>query len=100
MDEDGLLKDQEAEGDKAPWQRAMDKRKPKEAKKKDRKIALENAFEACSINGEVTVIDLEEYMGVTKNTVKNRVKEHGGFEINNGVVTKIGCQKTEIDIDT
>lgn len=101
VDEDGLLKDQESEGDKAPWQRAMEKRKPKEAKKKDRKIALENAFEACSFNGEVTVIDLEEYMGVTKNTIKNRVKEHGGFEINYGIVKKIeGVKKQKNDTDS
>ena len=89
VDTNGLLKDQEAEGDKAPWQRAIEKRKPKEVKKKDRKIALENAFEACSINEEVTVVALEEYMGVTKNTIKNRVKEHGGFEIDYGIVKRI-----------
>jgi len=95
VDDTGILKDQEAEGDKAPWQRAIDKRKPKEKKKKDRKVALENAFESCAFDGEVTVIALEEYMGVTKNTVKNRIKEHGGFEINDGVVTKIGVSKNE-----
>jgi hypothetical protein len=101
VDTDGLLKDQESEGDKAPWQRAIEKRKPKEVKKKDRKIALENAFEACSIDEEVTVIALEEYMGVTKNTIKNRVKEHGGFEINYGIVKKIeGVKKQKNDTDS
>lgn len=88
VDEDGLLKDQEAEGDKAPWQRAMDKRKPKEKKKKDRKVALENAFESCTFDGEITLKNMAEYMGVTEKTVRNRIEEHGGFEIENGKVER------------
>lgn len=88
VDEDGLLKDQEAEGDKAPWQRAMEKRKPKEKKKKDRKIALENAYEACTFDGEITLKNMAEYMGVTEKTVRNRIEEHGGFVIENGKVER------------
>ena len=39
-------------------------------------------------------------MVVTKNTVKNRVKEHGGFEINYGIVKKIeGVKKQKNDTD-
>ena len=35
-------------------------------------------------------------MGLTKNSVKSRVKEHGGYEVNDGVVTKKqGVRKTE-----
>jgi len=86
VDTAGLLKDQEAEGDKAPWQRAMEKRKPKEKKAKDRKIALENAFEGCTFDGEVTLKNMAEYMGVTEKTVRNRIEEHGGFDIENGKV--------------
>ena len=88
VDEAGILKDQEAEGDKAPWQRAMEKRKPKEKKKKDRKIALENAYEACTFDGEITLKNMAEYMGVTEKTVRNRIEEHGGFVIENGKVER------------
>jgi len=88
VDDTGILKDQEAEGDKAPWQRAMDKRKPKEKKKKDRKVALENAFESCTFDGEITLKNMAEYMGVTEKTVRNRIEEHGGFEIENGKVER------------
>jgi RecA-family ATPase len=89
VDTEGILKDQQAEGDKPPWQRAMEKRKPKEKKAKDRKIALENAFEACSFEGEeVTLKSIAEYMGVTEKTVRNRIEEHGGFEIENGKVER------------
>lgn len=95
-DKIGTLKDIQVESEKPAWQRAMDKRKPKEQKSKERKEALETAFEGCSINGQVTVSALEEYMALTKNSVKNRIKEHGGFKIENGIVTRVSeCQKTE-----
>ena len=95
VDTEGILKDQQAEGDKPPWQRAMEKRKPKEKKANDRKKSIEMAYEACSFNGEVTIIALEEYLGVTKNTVKNRLKEHGGFVFENGIVTRKQVSKNE-----
>jgi RecA-family ATPase len=88
VDKDGVLQDQQAEGDKPPWQRAMEKRKPKEKKAKDRKIALENAFEGCTFDGEVTLKNMAEYMGVTEKTVRNRIEEHGGFDIENGKVKR------------
>ncbi|MCK9327622.1 MAG: HTH domain-containing protein, partial [Bacteroidales bacterium] len=88
VDEDGLLKDQESEGDKAPWQRAMEKRKPKAVKAKDRKISLENAIDNSNFGEPVTVQTLAEYMGVTEKTVRNRVKEHGGFAIDNNIIVR------------
>lgn len=97
----GALKDVESEGEKAPWKRAMEKRKPKNTKLKDRRTSLENAFEACGFGEEVTVIELEEYLGLSKNSVKNRIKEHGGFEIDNGVVKRTeGVKKQKVDTDT
>lgn len=101
VDRIGSLQDVDAEGEKAPWQKAIDKRKPKEAKSKERRVALETAFEACGFEGDVTVIALEEYMGLSKNSVKNRVKEHGGFEIVDGVIKrKQSVKKQEFDTDT
>ena len=37
-------------------------------------------------NGNVTIQDLAEAMGVTEKTVRNRIKEHGGFWIDEGNV--------------
>ena len=62
----------------------MQKRKPKEAKAKERKDSIALAFEACGIDGKVTVSALAEYMGVTDKTVRNRLKENGGFWIDEG----------------
>jgi RecA-family ATPase len=101
VDDVGSLKDVETEGEKPPWKKAMERRKPKEKKEKDRIVSLENAYEACGIEGEVSVIALEEYLGLSKNSVKNRIKKHGGFEIENGVVIKKqGVKKQKIDTDT
>ena len=89
VDEDDILKDVEPEGEKAPWKKAMDKRKPKEANAKDRKLSLEVAIEACGMGGEITVHDLTEYLGTSEKTVRRRVKEHGGFTIFDGVVSRV-----------
>jgi RecA-family ATPase len=101
VDKVGSLRDVASEGELPPWKRAISKRKPKESKVKDRRVSLETAFEACSFNGEVTVQSLEEYMGLSKNSVKNRVKEHGGFEVNDGIILKKkGVKKQKFDTDT
>jgi RecA-family ATPase len=84
----GSLKDVESEGEKPPWKKAMDKRKPKEAKAKDRKRSVENAFEAAGFDGEVTLKNMAEYMGVTTKTARNRIEEHGLYEIYSGKVTR------------
>ena len=91
----------DAEGEQAPWQRAIAKRKPKEVKQKERKESIETAFDVCEIEGEVTVVALEEYLGISKNSVKNRLKEHGGFDVNNGIVTKKqGVKKQKNNVDS
>jgi len=84
----GNLKDVEAEGEAPPWKKAMESRKPKEAKANDRKRAVEVAFEACGIEGGVTLQAMAEYMDVTSKTTRNRIEEHGSFEINSGKVKR------------
>ena len=88
MDESGALQDIKIEDEKPGWKRAMDKRKSPAQKKKERKESIELAFEACGISEKVTVDDLAEYMAVTEKTVRNRLKEHGGFVIEGGEVRK------------
>ena len=82
------MADIDPEGDTTDWQRAMQKRKPKEVKAKERKDSIALAFEACGIEGKVTISALAEYMGVTEKTARNRLKEHGGFWIDDGEVGK------------
>lgn len=89
IDESGALGDIQPDAEKPAWQRAMASRKPKEQKAQDRKKAIEAAYEACGINEKVTVKDMAEYLGVSEKTVRNRLKEHGGFEIEVSEVRKI-----------
>ncbi|MEG1523972.1 MAG: AAA family ATPase [Clostridia bacterium] len=87
LDGSGALKDAKTDGSSS-WQTAMGRRKPKETKQKDRKESVETAFEACNIDVGVTVQSLSEYMSVSEKTVRNRLKEHGGFWIDEGNVGK------------
>lgn len=88
VDNVGVLKDIQPEGEQAPWQKNFSKKKSPEERKKEKTEALEMAYEACSIDEEVTVKSLAEYMGVAEKTVRNRIKEHGGFWIDEGIVGK------------
>lgn len=84
----GILKDIEAESEKAPWQKNFTKKKSDKERKDERKESLETAFDACMIEGKVTLTGMAEYMGVTEKTVRNRIKEHGGFWIDDNEVGK------------
>lgn len=88
IDDVGVLEDIQPDVEKPSWKRAMDKRKPKEQKAKERKESINTAFEACGINEKVTIQDLAEYLGVSEKTVRNRLKEHGGYVIEGSEVKK------------
>ncbi|WP_353853103.1 AAA family ATPase [Dehalobacter restrictus] len=88
VDDVGSLNDVDADGEGPSWKRAIKKRKPKESKARERKQAVEVAFEACSIDGPVTIESMAEYMGVTEKTVRNRIKEHGDYIIEENAVWK------------
>lgn len=88
VDDVGVLGDIQPDADKPSWQRAIEKRKPKEQKEKERKESIMTAYETCTIDGTVTVQDLAGYLGVSERTVRNRLKEHGGFIVEDGKVRK------------
>ena len=85
VDDTGILKDIEPEGNLPPWKNAMTKRKDPEEKKAERAEAFDTAFEALD-DGEnpVTVDEVAEYLGIDKRTVWRRIKEHGGYETEKG----------------
>lgn len=88
LDEIGSLKDLDADGEGAPWKKNLGRKKSKEDLKKERKNSLETAYEACGVEDIITVKMLAEYMGKSEDTVRNYVKEHGGYWIDNGEVGK------------
>lgn len=82
VDTVGTLGDVEPEGDRAPWQKAMDKRKKPEVRKEERHNEVEIAFASLEIEGkQVTVDDLAEQLGVAKRTAWRRIKDHGGLKV-------------------
>ena len=84
----GVLSDIQPEAEKPAWQKAAERRKSPEQKKKERKQSVQSAFEACGIDDEITVQAMAEYMGISEKTVRNRIKEHGGFCVEEGKVRK------------
>ena len=88
IDDVGSLKDIQPDVEKPSWKRAIDKRRSPDQKKKERKQAVESAFDACSIEEDVTVQAMAEYMCVSGKTVRNRLNEHGGFTVEEGKVRK------------
>lgn len=86
VDDTGILKDIEPDSEQPAWKKNFQKKKSPADKKKEQNESLETAYGACSIDGNVTLDSLSEFMGVTPKTVRNRIKNHGGFWITDGEV--------------
>lgn len=72
------------------WRRAMNGRKSKEQKLKERKHRLEAAVDMLLAKGETpTIKALSDYLGVHANTIRNSVDEHEGLIRENGVVRRV-----------
>jgi hypothetical protein len=91
VDKVGILRDMEAEIDKTSWQKNFKKKKSQDDLKKERLESLETQFaslKSFADDGVVTLKSLAESMGITEKTARNRIKEHGGFWIDDGTVGK------------
>jgi len=82
VDDIGSLKDVEPDGEKPPWQRAMEKRKDPAIKRVEQHNETEIAFASLEMDGkQITVEDLANEMGVAKRTAWRRIKDHGGLSV-------------------
>lgn len=88
IDNIGVLKDIAVDDGMPTWKKNFAKKKTDAERKTERKNSLETAFEACGIDDKVTVKAMAEYMGVSEKTVRRRLKEHGGFWIDEGQIGK------------
>ena len=79
----GLLEDLQPDSDfKTLGSRGAAKRWGDKGKvTKEKKAELDTAFEACMMDGEVTVYALAEYMDLKPRTIKTRLKDDGRFWI-------------------
>lgn len=91
VDEVGVLADVDPEGMIQPvWSKNISKKKTPEERKKERQDKLESAYFALDTGEEIKIKDIAEYLQVTEKTIRNRIKEHGGFWIEEGIVGKKG----------
>lgn len=89
VDEVGVLADVDPEGMIRPvWSKNISKKKTPEERKKERQDELESAYFALDTGEEIKIKDIAEYLQVTEKTIRNRIKEHGGFWIEEGIVGK------------
>lgn len=95
MDEIGVLKDLEADGEAPPWQRASGKaKKNAEQKAAGKKREFEEAVQNCNMGEPPTLQDLVEWYSdagteVSERTIRNWVKKFGFYiDKNNGTVVK------------
>ncbi len=88
IDMSGVLKDIQLDAPAQPWQRNFSKKKSDKERKDERKESIETAYNACNMDGKVTLKDLAEYTGKSEDTVRRYIKEHGGFWIDDGEVGK------------
>lgn len=88
IDDIGILKDIRTDEEKPSYKKNFGKKKTAEELKEERKKALETAFDAQNLDGEVTVKDLMEFTGKSEDTIRRHIKEHGGFWIDGGKVGK------------
>ncbi len=88
VDTSGVLSDVETE-EQTPWNKTwkknFKKKKSPEDRAKERSRSIEEAFGYCADNGKAEISDLAQYMGVSEKTVRSRLKEHGGYWIDEGL---------------
>ena len=79
----GLLEDLQPDGDfKSMASRAAEKRwDSREKLAKDKSSELSTAYEACMMDGKVTVYSMAEYLRLKPDTVRRRLKADGGYWI-------------------
>lgn len=92
VDQVGLLKDQESEGDKPPWQKGTENRKTKAEKARIKKFQeLENAISFANAGEPPSIDDIRDYLGrdkISERSLRDRIKDHGEYEIKNRKILK------------
>ena len=87
------MKDCNFEGDfNPPYKKNFSKKNTKSENKKGRMESLMTAFTAEENNGQADINDMATYLGVGEKTIRNYIKEHGGFWIDGG---KTGLKEKE-----
>lgn len=89
----GVLKDLQSDVELTSYQRgakrgAQARQRSEKAKDADKNAELLNTFNLCNMNGDVTVQDMAEYLGVERRTVERRLKKCSQLVLKNGKITR------------
>ncbi len=100
LDDCGVLADIKEDADVSYRVSASDghkgRKKSASEREDERNEELKRAYEACHVDGDVTLKDLIDYMDLSRNTVKSRVNDSPDFILENGIVkSSVNCQNTE-----
>lgn len=92
-DEIGVLKDLQTESQMQSYQVGAKRghqtqSRNAKAKAADKNAELLNTFNAVNVNGRVTVQDLSEYLGVSRDTIERRLKKNSELTLKNGEVVR------------
>ena len=88
-DVSGALGDIQPEAELPPWKRGADaNKKSAKDRKEERKKSVEEALENSNFGDAPSLDDVAGYMGVSKRTARDRINEHGGYVIEDGLVRK------------
>ncbi len=89
IDRSGALGDIQPETDLPPWKKGAAKNKKNaEDRKEERRKSLEEAVENACFGEAPAVEEVANYLGISGRSVRDRVKEHGGYTIEDGVIQK------------
>lgn len=89
VDDVGSLKDIQPESELPPYKRgAANNKKNAVNRKTERKRSVEAAMENSNFGDNPTVNDVADYLGISVRSARDRIKEHGGYVIEDGIVKK------------
>lgn len=89
VDDVGSLKDIQPESEQPPYKRgAANNKKNAVNRKTERKRSVEAAMENSNFGDKPTVNDVADYLGISVRSARDRIKEHGGYVIEDGIVKK------------
>ena len=92
-DQTGILKDLQLDVQLTPRQYgskkgAQKRRENEKAKNADKNAELLNVFDMVNVDGEVSLLDMAQYLGVSEDTVRRRIKKSGILKINGSIISR------------
>jgi RecA-family ATPase len=93
VDSIGILKDLQSDTDLTPRQRGVKnghKRQSQLAKADaaDKSAELVNTFDSCAFDGSMTVKEMAEYLGCSRDTIERRLKKCDELVLQDGVISR------------